>query len=180
MQHQLCSSTFLSNTHIPFYKNIFYWCSVALQCCVSFYCIANWISSAYSISIYTYTHSLGLSSPFSSPPYGLSMHATPFYRIQALHLLHAGGLRREKGQVAAVACRWLLCCSGWNERKHPKANEKPQSAWQLRRGEFGLANCGLRQMWGSCWTACCPWHHLHLKNNEENVKIAVQSISEYP
>lgn len=125
---------------------------------------------------------LALSWPFFpplSPPYVLSIHSAPFYRIQALHLLHAGGLRWQKDQVVAVACRWVLCCSGWKERKHLKANEKPQSVWQLRRGEFGLANCGLRQMWGSCWTACCPWH-LHLKNNKENVEIEALSILQCP
>ena len=32
--------------HISFFKN-FYWSTVALQCCVNFYCTAKWISYTY-------------------------------------------------------------------------------------------------------------------------------------
>ena len=37
------------------FLNYFYWSIVALQCCVSFYCAAKWISHIY-IYIYTHTH----------------------------------------------------------------------------------------------------------------------------
>ena len=69
---------------------------------------------------------LALLPSFSSPPHVLSICPSPFYHIQASYLLHDGGLRWEKGQLAAAACRWVLCCSWWKERKHPKENEKLQ------------------------------------------------------
>lgn len=55
-------------------------------------------------------------------------------------------------------------------RKHPKANEKPQSAWQLRKRWVWAcqlwAQADVRQL----LNCLLPIHHLHLKNNEENVK----------
>lgn len=96
-----------------------------------------------------------------------------FYQIQASHLLHAGGLKWEKGQAAA--CRWVLCCSGWEERKDPREIENLQSDWQLGRGQFGLANFGFRQIWGSGRNACCPCHW-HFMRNKENVELSVHSI----
>ena len=61
----------------------FYWSIVALQCWVSFYCTAKWISLAY-----TYASSLLTFFPFRSPPRALSRVSCAIQHVLISYLFY--------------------------------------------------------------------------------------------
>ena len=91
-------------TFSTFFKINFYWSIVSLQCCVSFYCTAKWISSIISPPFWTSSHS-GHRRALSRVPYAVQSALSLLYAENQQYTLFSSV--QSLSRVRLFATPWI-------------------------------------------------------------------------